>query len=171
MEEEYKEAMGDGNIKDIETLELFIKIHEKFQDISLEFIDRWEKGKIFPDEQEIERLRKMGGWEGGEYVSNMENLIKANSSLFEFTGKKERIENIVKKRKEISEKITSTFIQHEKERLQSSQTNQPTKPVNSLENQNQSNNNKYSWGIIGMGAVIVVLLGVIIFLVIRKRKK
>jgi len=38
-EKEYKEVAGNGDIKDIEELRLFIEIHERFQFIFEEFVE------------------------------------------------------------------------------------------------------------------------------------
>ena len=71
----------------------------------------------------------------------------------------------MKERKETLKKIADTLIQHEIERSQSNQT------LRNSKNQNQmTHKNNYPWGIIiGMGVAIAVLLGVIVYLLVRKK--
>ena len=92
MEDKYKKAPGDGNVKNLEELELFVKIQERTQVIVCEFVENWVSGKRVTDEE----IEKIVGLISLRYVSAMEKLIKDSSQVLEFSGKKERLENVIK---------------------------------------------------------------------------
>lgn len=102
-------------------------------------------------------------------IKELEKLKE--NKFIKFANKEKEIDDIREKAIRNCKKFFEVFIKHEKERFQSNQNN-PIQPI-SPKNQNQpSNKDNYPWGvIISMGVVITILLGIVIFLLTKNKRK
>ncbi|KLL03454.1 MAG: hypothetical protein MRECE_16c016 [Mycoplasmataceae bacterium CE_OT135] len=157
----YEKILSFDSLNSLDELEIFFKVQKRQNDILYSFLDEWSKNSFKLSDRELEIFADFMK-KTTLQVGSIESFKIANP-IIKFAGKEKEADEIKEKAMRNVENFFELFIQHEKER---SQSNQPITP------KNQSNNNNYPWGIIiSMGTVIAGLLGVIIFLLVRKKNK
>lgn len=167
--EKYKEILSFTGLNSLEELELFFKVQNRQYDIVQSSLDKWEKGQQ-PSDKELRGIISFVF----EITSKYEGFKKFKEEKFvKFANKEKEVDNLEEKATKIGKKFVETLIQHEKERLQPSQNQSTKSSFNNPRNQNQpSDKDNYPWGIIiSMGVAMATLLGVIIFLLVRKKNK
>ncbi|RHZ36914.1 hypothetical protein [endosymbiont GvMRE of Glomus versiforme] len=154
-----------------ENAEIISQISNKSRQIVDEFVDKWVRKEVVPDVEDLETLEKFMS----DINESIESMTFSICRIIIKDGSREKqnqIQVLKDKNKELRNKIIAFLFQHEKERIQSNQNN-PVQPI-SPRSQNQPSNNKkdYPWGIIiSMGVVIIILLGIVIFLLTKNKKK